>query len=36
MRLGIEDARQLYRRINTVFEITKEEVIEYEYDRIRT
>lgn len=30
--LGIEDARQLYRRINTVFEITKEEVIEYEYD----
>lgn len=30
--LGIEDARQLYRRINTVFEITKEEVIEYEYE----
>lgn len=30
--LGIEDARQLYRRINTVFEITTEEVIEYEYD----
>lgn len=30
--LGIEDARQLYRRINTVFEINREEVIEYEYD----
>lgn len=30
--LGTEDARQLYRRINTVFEVTKKEVIEYEYD----
>lgn len=30
--LGAEDARQLFRRINSVFEITKKEVIEYEYD----
>lgn len=30
--LGVEDARQLFRRINTVYEITKQEVIEYEFD----
>lgn len=34
--LGTEDARQLFRRINTVFEITKSEVIEYEYDNTYT
>lgn len=30
--LDSEDARQLYRRINTVFEVTKAEVISYVYD----
>lgn len=30
--LSAEDARQLYRRLNTVFEVTKQEVIMYEYD----
>ena len=34
--LNAEDARQLYRRINTVYECTKEKVYEYEYDETLT
>ena len=34
--LNAEDARQLYRRINAVYECTHEDVYEYEYDETST
>lgn len=30
--LSVEDARQLYRRINTVYEVTRDSIYEYEYN----